>query len=191
LEFLWDAVLELTITELLFLKYPEKPEWDLTDLRSAIVKWNSLAEVSEDFWFWDYIILSKWEIMAQWNKNWYILANTLEAFLWALYLDLWYDFSKDFIGKHIFSVIDKILDNDLHIDPKSYLQEFTQNKYLITPTYEVLMESWQDHSKEYVIWVYVWDKKVWEWVWPSKKKAQKNAAINALENKNKLSNLFD
>ena len=180
LEFFWDAVLELIVTEMLFFKYPEKLEWELTDIRSAIVRWKNLAIVSDKLNFKNYVVLSKWEILAWWNTNPYILANTLEAFLWALYIDLWYKFAFDFVKKHIFSTLSEILENKLYIDPKSYLQELVQSKYNVTPNYEVVSESGFDHEKNYLIWVYFDFKKIWEWSWSSKKKAQKNAAENAL-----------
>lgn len=185
IEFFWDAVLELIITEMLYFAYPEKSEWELTDIRSAIVRWKNLAVVSDKLKFQNYIILSKWEILAGWNKNPYILANTLEAFLGSLYIDLWYEKAKEFVKEHIFSTLSEIMENKLHIDPKSYLQEIVQSKYNITPNYDVISESGFDHEKDYLIWVYFGDKKIWEWNWSSKKKAQKNAALNALENKEK------
>lgn len=182
LEFFWDAVLELAVTEMLFFKYPDKEEWELTDIRSAIVRGKNLAYISEKLNFNDYIILSKWETLAGWNDNPYILANTLEAILGAIYIDLWYEFSKDFVKEYIFSSVEEILDQSLHIDPKSNLQEIVQSKYNVTPNYEVLEETWLDHDKNYKIWVYFSWNLIWTWEWSSKKKAQKNAAENALLN---------
>lgn len=180
LEFFWDAVLELTITEMLFFNFPTKEEWELTDIRSALVRGKNLANISKNLWLSEYIILSRWEILAWWNENPYILANTLEAFLWAIYLDIWFAESKEFVKKYIYSSLESILDLSLHIDPKSQLQEILQSTYNFTPNYEVLEESWLDHDKNYKIWVYLNNKIIWEWSWSSKKNAQKNAAENAL-----------
>jgi len=180
LEFFGDAILELVITEMLFFKYPDKEEWELTDIRSAVVRGKNLANISKNLSFNDYIILSRWENIAWWNENPYILANTLEAFLWAIYIDLGYEIVKEFIDKNVFSTLVGILDQSLHIDPKSKLQEIIQSKYNITPWYTVLEETWLDHDKNYRIWVYLDDKLIWEWDGSSKKKAQKNAAENAL-----------
>lgn len=180
LEFFWDAILELVITEMLFFKYPDKEEWELTDIRSAVVRWKNLANISKNLSFNDYIILSRWENIAWWNDNPYILANTLEAFLWAIYIDLGYDIVKKFIEEKIFSTLDEILDQSLHIDPKSKLQEIIQSKYNVTPGYIVLEETWLDHDKDYKIWVYLDEKLIWEWSGSSKKKAQKSAAESAL-----------
>lgn len=182
LEFFWDAVLELAITEMLYFKYPDKEEWELTDIRSAVVRWKNLANISKNLQFNEYIILSRWENIAWWNENPYILANTLEAFLWAIYIDLGYDFAKWFIDNKIFSTLEEILNQSLHIDPKSKLQEIIQSKYNITPNYLVLDETWLDHDKNYKIWVYLEQKLIGEWFGSSKKKAQKEAAQNALSN---------
>ncbi len=182
LEFFWDAVLELIITELLFFEFPEKEEWELTDLRSSLVKWKNLALIAFKLNLNQYLILSKWEYLVWWNNNPYILANTLEAFLWALYIDLGYEFTKKFIEKYVFSTLDEILKNSLHIDPKSKLQELIQSKNNFTPDYRVINESWLDHNKTYDVWVYFNEKLIWQWFWSSKKKAEKKAAENALEN---------
>ncbi len=182
LEFFWDAVLELAVTEMLYFRFEDKEEWELTDLRSAIVRWKNLASIAKRLNFNEYIILSKWETLAWWNENPYILANTLEAFLWALYIDNWYKISKEFVYRHIFVTLEEILTNSLHVDPKSNLQEIVQSKFNVTPNYEVLEETWLDHDKNYKIWVYYNSNKIWEGNWTSKKKAQKDAAENALTN---------
>ncbi|MDD2487424.1 MAG: ribonuclease III [Candidatus Gracilibacteria bacterium] len=182
LEFFGDAVLELIVTEMLYFNYPEKSEGDLTDIRSAVVRGKNLAIVSSNLKFQNYVILSKGEILAGGNENPYILANTLEAFLGGLYIDLGYDKAKDFVKEHIFSTLSEIMENKLHIDPKSYLQEIVQSKYNVTPNYEVISESGMDHEKNYLIGVYFDEKKIGEGTGSSKKKAQKNAAENALEN---------
>lgn len=181
LEFLWDAILELVITEMLFKKFPDYTEWQLTDIRSAVVRWQNLAKIASELWFFNYLVLSKWEVLAWWNENPYILANTLEAFLWAIYIDLGIDYSRIFIEKYVFSTLEEILEKKLYVDAKSYFQEISQEKLWTTPTYEVLRDFWEDHDKTYIIWAFVWDKQVWTWEWSSKKKAQQKAAENAIE----------
>lgn len=186
LEFLWDAVLELVITSKLFVDYPKKPEWELTDYRSSIVKWKHLADVAKKLWFSEQLILWKWEELWWWRTNEYLLANCVEAFIWAIYLDLWYDEAKNFILKHIYSNLEGIISNDLLKDYKSLLQEFTQRVFLITPEYRVLEESWLDHAKNYLSWVFLWETLIWSWNWSSKKKSQEDAAKNAFLNKDNI-----
>lgn len=183
LEFLWDSVLELIITHKLFLDYPDKPEWDLTDYRSSIVKWKHLADIARNLWFQDYLILWKWEELWGWRNNDYLLANCVEAFIWALYLDLWYEESKKFILENIYSKLENIINSDLLKDYKSLLQEYTQRVFGITPEYKVLDESWADHNKNYLSWVFLRELMIWNWNWTSKKKSQEDAAKNAFLNK--------
>ncbi len=179
IEFLWDAVLELIITEKLYLDFPKKTEWELTDIRSSLVRWRHLASVSKKLWFQDYLIMWKWEELSGWREKDYILANTFEAFLWAIYLDLWYEKAKEIVYKYIYSDLEKILKEDLIKDYKSLLQEYAQAEFSITPKYKVLDHSWPDHDKKYTSWVFLEEKQIWTWEWTSKKKSQEKAAENA------------
>ncbi len=176
LEFLWDAVLELVITNNLFKDYPEKTEWELTDIRSAIVRWSNLSKLAKKLNFSEYLYLWKWEDASWWRENDYLLANVVESFIWAVYLDQWLEAATLFIDTHIYPTIKWILKNNLTKDFKTLIQEFAQAKYDITPTYKVLSEDWPDHSKNFTVWVFLWDKKVGMWTWSSKKKAQESAA---------------
>lgn len=182
LEFLWDAVLELIITNNLYLDYNKKTEWELTDIRSAIVRWSNLAKVARKLNFSEYLLLWKWEELSWWRENDYLLANVVEALIWAIYLDLWIDIAKIFINKYIYTSINEIIKNNLIKDFKTILQEFAQAEYEITPYYNVLNEKWLDHSKTFEVWVFLWEKMIWKWIWTSKKKAQEKAAENWLYN---------
>ncbi len=179
LEFLWDAVLELIITDNLFVDFTDKQEWELTDMRSSIVRWKNLAKIAKKLWFSKYLFLGKWEELSWWRDNDYILANTVEAFLWALYLDKWFKEASIFVNKYIYITLKDILKKDSIKDYKTLIQELIQAKYDITPIYKVLKESWPDHNKLFIIWIFMWDKCIWEWSWSSKKKAQESAAKDA------------
>lgn len=179
IEFLWDAVLELSITDFLYKKFPDFQEWKLTNFRSSLVKRETLALASKELNFWDYLKLSKWENDSWWRQNDYILANTYEAFLWALYLDLWYKKADEFVLKTIASKIDKIVEKQLFIDPKTKIQSYIQSVFRFTPKYKTISESWPDHDKNYVIWVYSNWCLLWIWKWSSKQNAQQDSAKNA------------
>ena len=182
LEFLWDAVLELVITNNLFNNYPKKTEGELTDIRSALVRWTNLSKVAQNLNFSEYLILWKWEEMTGWRNNNYLLANVVEALLWAIYIDLWLDHATIFIDKYIYPTIDEIIKLNLTKDYKTTIQEYAQGEFDITPNYKIISESWLDHDKIFEVWVYVWDKQVWVWTWTSKKKAQEKAAENWFKN---------
>jgi len=179
LEFLWDAVLELVITHRLFTDFPTTNEGDMTDMRSALVRGRNLAAISKELDFPEYILLWKWEEKWWGRQNDYILANTFEAFLWALYKDLGYEEASKFTQKHVYSTLDFIMKNNLFKDFKTLFQEYSQAEYDITPHYEVLWEDWPDHDKNYTIWVYLNDKQIGKGSWSSKKKGQEKAAENA------------
>jgi len=182
LEFLWDAVLELVITERLFKEYPEKTEWELTDIRSALVRWTNLSKVARKLHFAEFLIMWKWEEKTGWRDNDYLLANVVESLLWAIYIDLWFDTAKIFIDSYIYPSIENILENNLTKDYKTTIQEYAQAEYETTPNYKVLNESWLDHDKIFEVWVYLWEKLIWKGKWTSKKKAQEQAAENWLNN---------
>jgi ribonuclease-3 len=110
LEYLGDAVLELVITEALFHAFPEKPEGELTDIRSALVRGRNLAEIAAKLGFSNAIQLSRGESLAGGQDNPYILANTLEAMIGALYVDQGIEVTKKFILTHIYSTLDHILE---------------------------------------------------------------------------------
>lgn len=186
LEFLWDAVLELVITSKLFQDYPDKPEGQLTDYRSSIVKWKHLADVARRLWFPEYLILGKWEELGWGRNNDYLLANCVEAFIWAIYIDVWYEKAQEFILEHIYSHLEGIINNDLLKDHKSLLQEYTQRVFYITPEYRVLEESGLDHEKNYLSWVFLGETMIGSGNGSSKKKSQEDAATNAFLNKESI-----
>jgi ribonuclease-3 len=140
LEFLGDAVLELSVTEALYHQFSEKPEGELTDIRSALVRGRNLAVIAKSLGFEHAIQLSRGESLASGHENPYILANTLEAIIGALYLDQGFDVARAFIARHVYSTLPRILEEGLFVDPKSHLQEVTQAIWGITPTYTVAEE---------------------------------------------------
>jgi ribonuclease-3 len=159
----------------------------LTDYRSSIVKWSHLANVARNVGFSQYLILWKWEELWWWRNNDYLLANCVEAFIWAIYLDVWYIEAEKFILKYIYSQLDGIIENDLLKDYKSLLQEYTQRVFGITPEYKVLEESWFDHNKNYTSGVFLHQTMIWSGNGSSKKKSQEDAAKDAFLKKENIS----
>ena len=180
LEYLGDAVLELVITEALFHDFPEKPEWELTDIRSALVRGRNLAEIALRLDFASAVQLSRGESIAGGHENPYILANTFEAITGALYLDQGFESAKRFLLTHVYSTLSHILEKGLFVDPKSFLQEHTQAIWGITPQYQVVEEVGQDHNKLYVISAILDDIILGTGKGSSKKKAEQDAAENAV-----------
>lgn len=179
LEFLWDAILELVVTENLYKDYPKKTEGELTDIRSAIVRWRNLSNVAKKLEFSKYLLLWKWEEKSWWRENDYLLANVVEAMIWAIYLDLWMSKARNFVNTYIYPVVNDIVKHNLTKDFKTSIQELAQADYNITPTYDVISEEWLDHDKVFTVWIYFKEDLKGIWKWSSKKKAQEKAAEDA------------
>jgi ribonuclease-3 len=181
LEFLGDAVLELLVTEYLFEKYPDSNEGDLTAYRASLVNAITLSEAAQKINVNDFLLLSKGEAKDTGKARQYILANTMEAIIGAIYLDQGYDSAKYFISKNLFHLIDKIIEDKSWIDAKSQFQEKAQEEESLTPQYKSLKEEGPDHDKRFTIGVYLGDQLVAEGEGMSKQEAEQAAARKALE----------
>ena len=183
LEFLGDAVLELVVTEHLYREHPDKPEGELTAWRAALVNSKQLFTVGRELHFNTYIMLSRGEAKEEGKARDYILANAVEAFIGALYLDRGLKFAEKFITTYILSKLPEVLQGKLFVDSKSRFQELAQEKESITPTYTVLKEWGPDHAKHFRIGVYLNKKLAAEGEGSSKQEAEQEAAKNALTEK--------
>ncbi len=183
LEFLGDAVLELVVTEHLYLNYGN-PEGELTNWRASLVKGEMLAVVADEIGLEKYLLMSKGEKRDTGKARQYILANAMEAVIGAIYLDRGYEVSQNFINKWIVVKLPGILETKSYLDPKSYFQEKSQEFEQVTPHYEVLEEWGPDHEKVFLMGVFLGDEKVAEGKGDSKQEAQRNAAENGLEARN-------
>jgi len=182
LEFLGDAVLQLISSEFLYNKYQSAPEGDLTNYRASIVCTTSLAAESKRLQYGNFLFLSHGEEATGGRNREYILANTFEAVLGAIYLQEGLDFCKEFVKKELLYKVEDIIKKEAYKDAKSKFQEIAQDKYGVTPNYEVL-DSWGlDHDKTFKVGVYVGKDLKGVGEGRSKQKAEQNAAIAALDN---------
>ena len=181
LEFLGDAVLELIVTDYLYKKYPDKDEGDLTAYRSSLVNAVTIGEIALALGMNEYLLLSKGEAKDIGKARGYILANTYEAYVGAVYLDRGYDVVKDFIAKTLFNKIDMIVAKKLWRDAKSLVQEKSQEYLNVTPAYKVLNEAGPDHDKHFTIGIFFADDLIAEGKGKSKQEAEQMAAQKALE----------
>jgi ribonuclease III len=182
LEFLGDAVLELVTTEYLYNKFPNKQEGELTSWRAALVRGLHLANIAQYLELGAYLFLSRGEEKSGGREKGYILANTIEALIGAIYLDRGFKPAKEFISKFILTDLEEILKRGLHKDAKSILQEISQDKKGVTPEYKVVSETGPDHDKIFVVEAFLGDKKVGKGEGKSKQNAEQNAAEDALGN---------
>ncbi len=180
LEYLGDAVLELAVTDYLYHKFPGHPEGDLTNWRSALVKGKNLSKVAKKLGLGEFLYLSRGEELSGGREKAYILANTVEAVIGAIYLDSGFEVAREFIMKHIVVLLEDIISQGLDVDPKSRVQELAQEKLNVTPRYELLSETGPDHDKKFVMGIYFADRLIADGEGSSKQEAEQSAAGNAL-----------
>lgn len=183
LEFLGDAVLELVITDFLYRNYAEKPEGELTTYRSALVNSITLSEVASNLTMNDFLLLSRGEAKDTGRARQYILANTFEAVIGAIYLDQGYEAARSFIERHILVFADKMIAKGNLVDAKSAFQEKAQEKVGTTPSYKLVRESGPDHDKSFTVAVFIGKDQIATGEGKSKQEAEQNAAVRALEAK--------
>ena len=181
LEFLGDAVLEIIVTEYLFLKYEDVPEGDLTNWRASLVNAKMLHEIAQELGIEEALYLSKGESKDKNKKSrQFILANAIEAIIGAIYLDQGMEVAKKFVLENIVTKLDGILENRLYLDPKSRFQEMAQEVRSITPHYQILDETGPDHAKIFTVGLYLGDELVTTGEGSSKQEAQVSAAAKGL-----------
>ena len=181
IEFLGDAVLELAVSVYLYKKMPDQPEGELTSFRSSLVKTTTLARVARSLDLGSKIMISKGEELSHGRDNEAILADTLEAFIGALYLDQGYDAVVAFLEEHVFPLFDELKSFNLQKDSKSMLQELVQRTRKKLPVYTVLESNGPDHNKSFTVAVLVDGKEVAKASGKSKQEAQQESAKQALE----------
>jgi len=184
LEFLGDAVLELIVTQYLYQKYPKKSEGELTNWRAALVNAKQLSEIAKDLDFNDFLLLSRGEAKELGKARQYILGNTFEALIGAIYLDQGYQACEDFIKKYLTVKLPEIIEKGLFKYAKSRFQEEAQERVGITPIYKVLEEWGPDHAKHFIIGVFFGENLVAKGEGSSKQEAEEEAAKEALAIKN-------
>jgi len=181
LEFLGDSVLSLITSVYLFKNYPELKEGDYTEIKSAIVKMESLAEASKKIELNNYLLLSKGEEKGAGRTNNNIMADCFEALIAVIFLDKNFETSYTFVVDFLFKdKLDYLLKNNLYLSSKSKLQEIIQSKYKKTPVYKVLDEKGPEHKRIFKIGVYFNNKILGSGIAPSKKEAEEVAAKEAL-----------
>lgn len=180
LEFLGDAVLELVVTEYLFGNYPN-PEGELTNWRSALVKGEMLAKIARELDLGGYLFLSHGEEKSGGRTKDYLLANTFEALIGVVYLELGYEMAKVFIKRFLLVHLEDILVKGEHIDAKSRLQEIAQEKVGTTPSYVLQQEEGPDHDKVFTMAAFIGTRMVGKGKGGSKQLAEQQAAEDALK----------
>ena len=176
LEFLGDAVLELTSSEFLFSNYPNLTEGELTKLRASIVCEPTLAMCTEAIHLGHFLFLGKGEDQTGGRKRKSILSDALEAIIGAIYLDGGFANAKEFVQRFILTDIEH---KQLFYDSKTILQEVVQGQHEQLG-YVLLEETGPDHDKNFTVGVMIGDKQVSTGTGHTKKSAEQEAAYHAL-----------
>jgi ribonuclease-3 len=181
LEFLGDSVLGFIISKYLYKKYPDHPEGDLTNFRSSIVNARILSKVAKDLGLGDYLYLSRGEEATGGRERQYILANTYESLLGAIFLDNGLSSATNFVNKSLIPNLKEIIKNKLYKDFKSQLQEISQAKFNVTPSYKLISTKGPDHTKIFETGAYLDKKLLAKGAGKSKQTSEQEAARVALE----------
>lgn len=179
LEFLGDAILGLIVAHYLFENYPELPEGELTKMRAAVVCEPTLAEVAREIGLGDYLFLGRGEELTGGKTRNSNLADAFEALIGALYLEVGYERTENFVIKLLENEIEKT-SKGAYRDFKTVLQEKVQELYAENVEYRIITEEGPDHDKVFSAGVYFQEKLLAKGSGKSKKEAEQNAAENAL-----------
>lgn len=180
LEFLGDAVLDLSCTELLFEAFPKEDEGVLTKLRSQLVKGDSLSKYAHALGFSNLIDVSKRARSqnVQFSEN--VMADVFEALIGALFKDQGYAKAREFSQRILNQQADLSSLKDQQDNYKSTLLEYSQSRKLPQPVYEIIQADGPDHDKTFEIDVYLDGRCIGHGTGKSKKRAEQEAAREGL-----------
>ena len=179
LEFLGDSILSVIISRFLYEQFPKSPEGELTTLRAKLVRTETLAKLARKLSLGKYLYLSKGEEESQGRDNDSILANTFEALIGAIYLELGFAEAQKFLERTVLLNWQRLAKTAV-IDNKSKLQELLQRKYHQSPTYKLITSWGPDHARNFEIGVYLAEELLGKGIGKNKQIAAQNAAHDAL-----------
>jgi ribonuclease-3 len=151
LEFLGDSILSFVIADVLYDRFPQLSEGELTRLRATLVRRETLATLARELDLGDCLDLGSGELKSGGFDRDSILADCLEAVFGAVYKDGGIEAVRNVVLHRYQSILDSIDPNSILKDPKTRLQEFLQHKSLATPTYAVLEVSGEPHQQRFVV----------------------------------------
>ena len=181
LEFLGDAVLDLVVAENLYQNFPQFNEGEMTRLRSALVRQDTMARMARAISLGDYLYLGKGEETSGGRHKPANLARALEAVIAAIFLDQGSETTTDFILRFFNAELQKVISHGAGFDYKSQLQELLQTRKFQTPVYHMVKAVGPDHDRRFTVEVRVGDTVMGRGSGKSKKRAETEAARSALE----------
>jgi ribonuclease-3 len=181
LEFLGDAVLGFVVASELYSRFPDFSEGELTKLRSALVRGETLSRIALSLQLGDYLYLGRGEEDSGGRSRSRNLSCTLEAVIGAVFLDQGLDVAQIFILKLLGSEFDGVVEDKFAADYKSRLQQIIQSERKITPVYRTIEEMGPDHAKLFTVEVLAGDIILGQGCGRSKRAAEMDAARHALQ----------
>lgn len=181
LEFLGDAVLNITISEHLYKEYPHLAEGELTKARASIVCESSLVKCANRIGLGNYLLLGKGEELSGGRERTSILSDAFEALIGSIYLDGGMERAKAFILTSLEDQIVQYVQGLATGDFKTLLQEMVQKSGDRKVSYEIIDEKGPDHNKVFVSQIRVGTEVMGTGEGRSKKEAEQNAARKALD----------
>lgn len=178
LEFLGDSVLGFITAENFFMNYTNFPEGELTKLRAQMVCEKSLAGFAREIELGNYLLLGKGEVITGGKERPSIQADAFEALIAAIYLDGGMECARKFVLKYIDDAIRK---HQSVRDYKTMLQEVVQRNPGELIEYVLVGETGPDHDKRFEVEVHLNSNVIGRGVGKSKKRAEQEAAREALE----------
>lgn len=151
LEFLGDSILGVVISELLYSKFPQSSEGDLSRMRAQLVKGKTLAEIAREFELGDHLILGPGEMKSGGFRRESILADAVEALIGAMYLDAGLEACRQNILVWYTSRIEALSPQANTKDAKTLLQEWMQARKKALPVYQLLQTKGAEHEQVFVV----------------------------------------
>lgn len=180
-EFLGDAVLGLVIAQELYRRLPQTSEGKMTELRSWLVRGDSLSRLAGSIRLGSYLYVGKGEEASGGRDKPANLAGALEAVIGAIFLDQGFKPASDFVLKLMSKELDQALSQGIAPDYKSQLQELIQARHQLAPTYQVIEATGPDHDRRFTVEVRLGDTVLGRGRGKSKKEAEEEAARSALQ----------
>lgn len=179
MEFLGDAVLKLITSQILYERYPDYTEGDLSKIRSIVVSDATLSKIAHDIGLCDLIIMARHEAKQGLAHIESVCACAFEAVLGAYYLDNKLQNLIPFLKKVLMAYIEEVDKNFEKYNAKAILQEYTQSLTKETPVYNLVDETGPDHNKTFEVEVSYQGKVIARGSGKSKKDAEQHAAYSA------------
>ena len=180
LEFLGDALVGMVVAHELYQRYPDSPEGDLTVLRSALVKGETLAQIADSLQLGQYLLMGKGEEASGGRKRPSNLAATFEALVGAVFLDLGYDKTRDFVLRVLADMLSSVGKRIPLKNSKSLLQELVQGMGKTIPSYRIVDVTGEDHARTFTVEVVVSGEVMGRGTGSRKSTAEREAASEAL-----------